>query len=290
MALTARSQIRDQIVAGKMLTKDFSYNGPAGVTGLPGYQSPWYLWDGQSFGSPSVGADPAAGSGTPGAGGTAYTNATGGLLFPDTSGSKYLVTVDLFGSDQALAAIRIMDRLVGVGGITMNSAAVKNVGSVALPRYTDGKNVEAWMEVSTAGTTTIPTMNLNSYTDDDGNTGQVGPASISFGAATSTRGSLWGPFPLAAGDRGIRSVESINVTVAGGGSGVASLVLMRTIAWCYYGDVESGVGNATPTERNTPFPYFHPRQVFDGATLQVVRAGPSSNSRVEGVLQVIEAP
>src|SRR4029079_1307052 len=132
------------------------------------------------------------------------------------------------------AGLKLVDRLVGVGSIAVSSTGVKNVGSPTLPRYTSGVGVLAYAEVDTAGTTTAVQLNLDTYTNEDGTTVRTG-GTFTFNAATATRGSLQGPLPLAAGDRGVKSVETVNVTVAGAGSGVINIVLLRTLVYMPFG-------------------------------------------------------
>jgi len=88
----------------------------------------------------------------------------------------------------------------------------------------------------------------------------------------------------------VKSVETVNVTVAGAGSGVINIVLLRTLVYMPFGAFSGPGNNLGTVERTWPYPYLHPTRVYDGATLQVIRAGSSSNSRVEGFVTVVEAP
>lgn len=83
--------------------------------------------------------------------------------------------------------------------------------SVALPRYTDGAGVQAFMWANNATPLGAGTPNLSiNYTDSLGNTGNVTPAVLPIGKTAAANGTIlysgnaagkYGPFiPLAAGD------------------------------------------------------------------------------------------
>lgn len=200
------------------------------VSTAPEANGVWHsLW--RVAGYPAAGGDGGAGSGTPGAGGTALTLADGGLLnaanaSPDT---KHLLTLGAVASQDCM--LMLYDRLVSVSGVTVASTGSKNVGSAALPRYSggDSKGVQAWLEVTTQTATTAPVVNMNSYTDQDGNTGASG-GSVTFPAAATNVDTLVGPLPLAAGDTGVRSVETVNVGTAGT-AGAVNVVLLRPLGF-----------------------------------------------------------
>lgn len=190
----------------------------------------WHsLW--RVGGYPAAGGDGAAGSGTPGAGGTALTLADGTIAAwanqsPD---QKHLLT---FGASSTVACtFMLYDRLVSVSGVSTVGTGTKNVGSAALPRYsgTAAAGVQVWLEVTTATTTTAPIVSMNSYTDQDGNTAAAG-GTITFPATATNLDALVGPMPLAAGDTGVRSVETLNVATASA-AGAVNVVLLRPLAF-----------------------------------------------------------
>lgn len=105
------------------------------------------------------------------------------------------------------------------------------LSATALPRYTDGAGVMGIVSVQTALGAASPQLTFN-YTDQDGNPGNVASAIISPGSSAplSTLFQADGsPFiRLAAGDTGIRSVQSY--TLAAGTTGSVSLSLVRPLA------------------------------------------------------------
>jgi len=176
---------------------------------------------------PSAGGDGAAGSGTPGAGGTALTLADGTLAYwADQSGKqKHLLAVDVRATVACTAVL--YDRLVSVSGISLVGTGNKNVGSVALPRYTGGEGVQAFLEVTTV-TATSAVVGTASYTDQGGTSGATSPA-FTFPAAATNVDTLI-PIGLASGDYGVKSVETLNLTTASGGSGACNLILAKELA------------------------------------------------------------
>jgi hypothetical protein len=183
-------------------------------------------------GYPAAGGDGAAGSGTPGAGGTALTLADGSLSkWADQSPkTKHLLTFEAQATRDS--TLMLYDRLVSVSGISLVGTGNKNVNSVTLPRYTgtDSAGLQVWLEVTTATNTTAPVVSMNSYTDQDGNGTSAG-GTITFPAAATNIDTMVGPLPLASGDSGVRSVETINVATAAASTGTCNLVILRPLAY-----------------------------------------------------------
>ena len=120
--------------------------------------------------------------------------------------------------------------------VTTTGAQTLN-NTVTRPRYTDGAGVQAFLTPSTVMGAATPTITLN-YTNSAGTAGKATPVTLPIGnsaaAVTSvvhsgTGSGKYGPFiPLAAGDAGIRSVQSINLS-ASYVSGVLNLMLCRPL-------------------------------------------------------------
>lgn len=182
---------------------------------------PLSLW--RNTGFPAAGADPAT---TPGA---AYDDTAGSMFFPDQASDRKFLATFSANASQSWNLI-LYDRLVGVGGVSLATTGDKTIDSVALPRYTgtDAEGVECWLEVSTATTVTAPVVSLNSYTNEAGGTGRAG-GQITFPAVATNVNCMIGPMPLQAGDRGIRSVETLDVATAAT-AGIVNLVLLRRLA------------------------------------------------------------
>ncbi len=112
--------------------------------------------------------------------------------------------------------------------VTGTPTALNN--TVTLPRSTNGVGVMAIAAVTSALGATAPTLTF-SYTDDAGNTGNSGVITAPAASAplsTLFQAAAGGPFlPLAAGDRGIRKIDSY--TLATGTTGTVAIILVKPI-------------------------------------------------------------
>lgn len=135
-----------------------------------------------------------------------------------------------------LAQLMLVDMQGYYPGINMNVATLQTlIGSPSL-RYTNGEGVRAYL-VPTA-TTGATAHNLSmSYTNQAGTAGRTLPFTVSCTASaitphithSGTAANNYGPFlPMASGDYGIRSVQSVQLSAASG-AGTAALVLARPI-------------------------------------------------------------
>lgn len=120
--------------------------------------------------------------------------------------------------------------------LTTDGTATTTV-TTFLPRSTTGAGVQAFLTPSTVMGAGTPNLRLT-YTDSDANTGNLTPATLPIGKTASAVGHVsysgtgagkYGPFyPLAAGDKGIRSVQQYNQS-ATWTSGVQNVVLCKAI-------------------------------------------------------------
>lgn len=187
--------------------------------------------------------------------GTKYVSGAGTINFTDqASYNKHGLTFG--GSATQDCVLVIWDRLVGVGGISIASTGNKTTNTPALPRYTDGIGVEAWLEISTAVSANTPVLTLNSYTNTAGTAAQTG-AAVTL-SATPTASAMY-QFTVATGDVGIKSVETINVGTAGT-NGVANLVLMKRL-------VEIPISANSFSERDLVLQLTSLPRIYDGASL-----------------------
>jgi hypothetical protein len=135
------------------------------------------------------------------------------------------------------SVIMFVDVLMYYPGISINSATSQALtNSLSLPRYTDGAGVRAFFVTQTASGATAHNISI-SYTNQSGTAGRTMPVTVSCTASaiathishTGSAANNYGPFlPLAAGDTGIRSVQSIQFSAASG-SGTGALVLCRPL-------------------------------------------------------------
>lgn len=208
---------------GKKDEFNFMKVAPANAQAAGSYQS---LWKG--VGQPGAGADPAA---TPG---TVYTSdaaavVAGSMWYPDRSTDlRFLLSFGAMANQNC--SLVLYDRLAGVSGISLATTGSKTVNSGSIDRYAAAAavNNEAWLEVTTATTTTAPVVNLNAYTAADGTTAQAG-GSVTFPAAATAVGTMI-QLPLTAAKTGIRSVQAgLNVGTAAA-AGVVNVVILKRLA------------------------------------------------------------
>ncbi|MFN7341560.1 MAG: hypothetical protein ACK5VI_10835 [Opitutia bacterium] len=169
-------------------------------------------------------------------GGTATSRATTGVLFPHLSNptgtdKKYLVTVG-YASGSTLNMVLFYDLLIAASNINANVNTAQTVNTTALTRYTTGAGVMATMEVTTALGATASNVTMG-YTDQDNTSGLTTPSTAMVTSAIVGRlqPAVTGPFmQLAAGDYGVRSVQSITFSAAMG-AGVLNLYLYYPMAF-----------------------------------------------------------
>lgn len=128
-------------------------------------------------------------------------------------------------------AIMLADRLSHQAGLsgTVNSAQTTNLPTAALTRFTDGEGVMAMLTIYTTIGTTATTVTV-SYTNQAGTAGRTSPPQNIGTAANGTQGRGIA-IPLAAGDTGIRSVESVTLAATTGTVGNFGVTLYKPLAY-----------------------------------------------------------
>ena len=177
-----------------------------------------------------VTCDEAAGNGT-----QIFGLRHGGNVSTDTKHALNVAAVS--GVATAVPGVLMLVDMQGYyPGISMNSASAQTMVGTPTLRYTNGVGVRAFLVITTASGATAHNVAL-SYTDQDNNAGNTLPVTVACTASaiaghithSGTAANNYGPFlPLASGDYGIRSVQTVTISAASG-SGVAALVLARPI-------------------------------------------------------------
>jgi hypothetical protein len=179
-------------------------------------------------------------AGQPGVGSTTLGQAAAGVVPVDSdtgyqtftnpgSGSTYLAGVS--GVSAASGVIVIWDNVwtwgSGGSGWSVTTTTAQNTTSPAALTRPDstGANTEAWLHILATMGSGAATPVL-SYTDQDGNAGAT-TGTMGYNSA-SIIGSMYN-FPLAAGDSGVRSVQSLTLSVSMT-SGTARVCIMRRLA------------------------------------------------------------
>lgn len=133
--------------------------------------------------------------------------------------------------------LMLVDMCLYYPGISMNSAVAQTlVNTNTLTRYTTGEGLRAYLVITATSGATAHNVAL-SYTDQGNTAGNTLPVTVACTASaivphithSGTAANNYGPFlPLASGDTGIRSVQTITMSAASG-SGTAALVLCKPL-------------------------------------------------------------
>ena len=182
--------------------------------------SPFYL-----AGVPGAAAAPA-----PGLGGANLTSYAGQLAIPAASGNTHLARFSGVSSAQA-GMLLLCDRLWHNSGFTITSTGAQTINSAAWPARdmngsTNSVGVLLGVEISSATGAGTPTITV-SYTNDANTSGRTGTNSVAT-VASSAAGTFY-PIGLAAGDTGVRSVQTLTLS-ATWTSGTMHLVAYRVLA------------------------------------------------------------
>lgn len=165
-----------------------------------------------------------------------FTNSGGALPTGLTAGTDYwLVRVS---ATTARVATSIANAIAGTVISYTDGGTGTHTLNVQIPRYTDGAGVRAFLEVR--ATTGAVAHNLAySYTNQAGTNGKTNPVTVACTASaivphithSGVAANNYGPFlPLAQGDTGIQSFQSVTLSAASGSASTAVLVLVKPIA------------------------------------------------------------
>lgn len=209
----------DGVLAGMQYPRMFA----KAVTNTIVAGRPFSVWD--------RGGIPGAGSFDTTLNGATLSGATNGAL-PFTnpgSGNTYLNRF-IAVSSAAASTITLADRLWHNGGFTITSTSAQSITSPTWPARdvdgsTNGNGVFLAMEISATTGAGTPTITV-SYTNSDGTAGRSA-TNLDATAASSVAGSFY-RIGLQAGDKGVRSVQSVTLS-ATWTSGTMNLVAYRPI-------------------------------------------------------------
>lgn len=223
-----------------------------------------------------------------------YTGGTNNAVSPAT---KYLVNGSVFtgSSSGAPAQMLLVDVLSQFTISSVTTTGVQNLtNQSAWPRYADGVGVRAFLVPSVIMGTGTSTVRLN-YTNTDGVSGRLTPASPALPTLTSTAAvgliphsgtgaGKFAPFiPLQEDDKGIKSVESISFSTSMT-SGCMNLIICKPIA--YFPITSQGV----PAERDFVNQLPSLPVLQDGSNLQwmmMAGAATPTNTAYYGNLETV---
>jgi hypothetical protein len=219
----------DAVVEGMRPPENVIKNGVTTVAGR--LYSLFYL-----AGAPGAAAVP-----SPGVAGAALTTYAGQIPFTNPASGDYSYLARLAAMSTENGTLLLCDRLWHNSGLDPTSTGAQTVNSAAWPARDkngsiNGDGVYIGLEVSTVLGAGTPTLTLG-YTDQDGN---AGASSVSAAIATTSAAGSFYPLPLAAGDTGVRSIQTLQQS-ATMTSGAYHLVAYRILATV---GVHAGMENA----------------------------------------------
>jgi hypothetical protein len=221
----------------------------------------------------------AAATPTPGISGAALTTYAGQIPFSNpAAGNSYLARF-VGASSGAVGQLMLVDRLWHNSGLSVTSTSLQTVNSVAFPPRdqngsSDGAGVLLAIETSSSMGGGTPTITVT-YTNSDGVGSRTGTNANSLG---STSGSFY-PITLAAGDKGVRSVQSVALS-ASWVSGTYHLVAYRVIATLSLPAI--GTANAIDVVTGGM------PQMFDNTVPFLVFMGGSNQTTISGSVTVTQ--
>jgi hypothetical protein len=164
----------------------------------------------------SIGPIPAVGSGR--------LTIMGARLNPSSIGGQAVILVDMLNVSGGLSGI-------------VTTAQTTNLPTAALTRFTSGEGVMAGLCIwsSVGGTATTVTV---SYTNQAGTPGQISTATQIGGSNVANTVGRILPIPLAAGDTGVQSVESVTLAGTTGTGGNFGVCLFKPLAMLAMNDFQ----------------------------------------------------
>jgi hypothetical protein len=236
MSFTSMDDIVSEITNGKFIRSDLNK-----ITGAAAYSAGrWYDFSSLN-GTPVANAftgtalnwvscNESAGNGT-----QIFGIRHGGDVSPDT---KHVMNVSALSTVATAvpSVLMLVDMQGYYPGINMNVSTVQNLVGTPTLRYANGAGVRAYLTVNTTTGATAHNLSM-SYTNSSSVSGRILPVTVSCtGSAitphithSGTSANNYGPFlPLANGDVGVQSVQSVQLSAASG-AGTASLVLAKPL-------------------------------------------------------------
>jgi hypothetical protein len=208
--------INEVTTNGKFWRADWNKSTPAVYT--PGNWYDWSISPGNPVAVPSY-------SGGTNLTASSYSDTNGFGIYSGgnvSSNTKHVLNASAYNASTlgVPGVLMLVDHLLWypVTTVTTTTSQVFN-NTVTLPRYADGVGVRAYISAGATMGAGAPNLGI-SYTNQSGVAARSLPFTVSAPATTSggtiihtgNSANRYGPFlPLAAGDRGIRSIQSITI-------------------------------------------------------------------------------
>lgn len=222
-AITSLSDLLNQATSGFGQSLHTFINARVGGAAPPAtiagrYTSLWQYQGSRGFGEIAL------------ATGENPTNATNGSLKQvDASGGRTLWLLGAIGVALAPGTIEYYDRLAQEGGNVANVATAQTLTNCIATRYTGAESAgnQIWVEITTIIGTTAATITA-SYTNQDGTAGRTTTATA-IGNTGLREAQRVIKLPLANGDTGVRSVESVTLSISTGTAGAFTVLIVRPL-------------------------------------------------------------
>lgn len=163
----------------------------------------------------------------PSGSGESCDRTTVGAFFfePVGTGRSLYLSKFMFAPNQAIGAY-LLDRLVHTSGLSGTVITPQTVNSALLPtRSGEGHGTELWVEFYVTTGATARTLTIT-YTNSMGVTGRTAVVTV----PASCRQTCTIRAPLASGDRGVKSVQTVQLNATTGTAGNFGIVIAKRIA------------------------------------------------------------
>jgi hypothetical protein len=194
--------------------------GNAAATPIASIPISTWMYEGDGCQGSAPGSTPATCSRTT-QGAIRIANATGGRTNYLTGG---------FIASTGPGTALLIDRLAHISGLSGTTTTEQSFSSsLTLPaRASDGVGVLAALEIYSQIGATLTSFQLK-YTNTADATGQLSPVTA-IGGANNRNAQLWRTIPLASGDLGVKSGESVDLLATTGAAGDFGITLFKVIA------------------------------------------------------------
>jgi hypothetical protein len=173
-----------------------------------------------------------AGGAVPTTGSIPDRTTQGAIPFTPATGGRDKHSIGAAITSLTAGVYLLYDRLFHIGGLIGTSAAAQTVqgspASPALTRYTGGTGNIAFYEIYTDLGSNSRTLTMT-YTNQAGTTG--GTSTINIGATSFREVTRMQRIPLAAGDSGIQSIQTVQLNTSTGTTGNFGITIAQPLAW-----------------------------------------------------------
>jgi hypothetical protein len=176
---------------------------------------------------------------TPGAAANPVRTDAGSFMQTNPGAGKQKWLLGLEAATQAIGTLMLYDRLAHQGNSSGTSTSAQTVSASAV-RYTGSASAgnQIWLEIYTAIGATLTTITA-SYTNQAGTSGRTTPA-VQIGGTGLNEAQRMIPLPLASGDTGVQSVQSVTLAATTGTAGAFGVTIARPLLILPCGGQASG--------------------------------------------------